>query len=114
MKTLPTWHSPKKLIVSVLVALGMGMSMPALAGSSEREEILAVMRELEFIRERVQALSRKYEHNQEKIRFNYQALLEQLRATENGIRAYLNAQIDVIHIQPPKPVDKPLYRVRKN
>lgn len=113
MKKPLTRHSPKTLIASVLLAVGMSV-VPAIAGPSEREEIVAVLRELEFIRERVQALSRKHGQSREKIRFNYQALLEQLRATENGIRAYLNAQIDVIHTQPPKPVDQQLYRVRKN
>lgn len=107
-------RSPKTLIASVLLALGMS-AMPALAGPSEREEIVAVLRELEFIRERVQALSRKHGgQSREKIRFNYQALLDQLRITENRIRAYLNAQIDVIHLRPPQPVDQQLYRVRKN
>lgn len=113
MKKIFTRCSPKSLIASVLIAVGMS-ALPAIAGPSEREEIVAVLRELEFIRERVQAMSRKHAQNREKIRFNYQALLDQLRATENGIRAYLNAQIDVIHTQPPKPVDQQLYRVRKN
>ena len=84
------------------------------AQTAEREEIVAVLRELEFIRERVQALAQKHGQSKAKIRFNYQALLEQLRATENGIRAYLNAEIDTIHTQPPKPVDQELFRVRRN
>lgn len=85
---------------------------------SEQAEINAILREIEYLRERVLALEAKFGKSggnaTQKIRFNYQALIAQLRATENGIRDYLNARIDVIHTTPPEPVTGELYRVRRN
>ncbi|SUO90282.1 RAQPRD family integrative conjugative element protein [Suttonella indologenes] len=84
------------------------------AFADERSDIAALLRELEYLRERVEAMAQKNSENTAKIRFNYRALLEQMQVTENGIRAYLNAQIDTIHLTPPKPVDSSLYGVRRN
>lgn len=84
------------------------------AFADERSDIAALLRELEYLRERVEAMAQKNSGNTAKIRFNYRALLEQMQVTENGIRAYLNAQIDTIHLTPPKPVDSSLYGVRRN
>lgn len=85
---------------------------------SEQAEINAILRELEYLRERAIALEAQFGKSgrdaTQKIRFNYQALIAQLRATENGIRDYLNARIDVIHTTPPEPVTGELYRVRRN
>lgn len=82
--------------------------------ADERSDIAALLRELEYLRERVEAMAQKNSGNTAKIRFNYWALLEQMKVTENGIRAYLNAQIDSIHLTPPKPLDSSLYGVRRN
>ena len=118
LSPLPSRYRQAALCRSALLAvlatafLSVWPVNPAHAG--EREEIVAVLRELEYLRERVLALSRKHGSSKAKIRFNYLALLEQLRATENGIRAYLNAEINVIHTRPPQPVDQELFRVRKN
>lgn len=84
------------------------------AFADERSDIAALLREFEYLRERVEAMAQKNSENTAKIRFNYRALLEQMQVTENGIRAYLNAQIDTIHLTPPKPVDSSLYGVRRN
>ena len=42
------------------------------------------------------------------------ALEQQLRATENNIREFLNARIDVISTTPPQPVSGSVYSVRPN
>lgn len=91
------------------------ISLPSVA-QTEQAEINAVLREIEYLREHVAMLAEKYgkKSKDAKIRFNYQALIEQLITTENGIRAYLNAEIDVLHLTPPKPVEGNMVRVRRN
>jgi hypothetical protein len=82
----------------------------------EQAEIESVLRELEYLRERVQALQGKYGRatGNAKIRFNYPACIEQLRVTEGNIRDFLNARIDVITTTPPQPVKGNLHFVRPN
>ena len=82
----------------------------------EQAEIESVLREVEYLRERVQALQGKYGRatGNAKIRFNYAACIAQLRATENNIREFLNARIDVISTTPPQPVSGSVYSVRPN
>ena len=82
----------------------------------EQAEIESVLRELEYVRERVQALQGKYGRatGNAKIRFNYPALVAQLRTTEADIADFLNARIDVIHTTPPPTVGGSLIRVRPN
>ena len=82
----------------------------------EQAEIESVLREIEYLRERVQALHNQYGNKtgNAKVRFNYNALIAQLHATENSIREFLNARIDVITTTPPQPVKGDLYFVRPN
>ena len=82
----------------------------------EQAEIESVLRELEYLRERVQALQGKYGRatGNAKIRFNYPACIEQLRVTEGNIRDFLNARIDVITTTPPQPMKGNLHFVRPN
>ncbi|WP_298050211.1 RAQPRD family integrative conjugative element protein [uncultured Cardiobacterium sp.] len=82
---------------------------------SEQAEIESLLREMEFLRERAQSLQGRYGRSGNgKIRFNYDALIAQMRTTEAGIRDYLNARIDVIHTTPPPTVGGSLIRVRPN
>ncbi|MDO4643128.1 MAG: RAQPRD family integrative conjugative element protein [Cardiobacteriaceae bacterium] len=83
---------------------------------SEQAEIESVLREMEFLRERVQALQKHYgtPRSGQKIRFNYDALLSQMRTSEAGIREFLNARINEIHVNPPPAVGGSLIRVRPN
>ena len=68
------------------------------------------------MRERVQSLERKYAPatRKAKIRFNYPALIAQLRTTEADIADFLNARIDVITTRPPTPRQNTLFYVRPN
>lgn len=83
---------------------------------SEEAEIESVLRELAYVRERVQSLERKYASatRKAKIRFNYPALVAQLRTTEADIADFLNARIDVITTKPPTPRQSTLFYVRPN
>lgn len=82
--------------------------------TAEREEIALVLKEIIYLREVVQEMQRKYANNDAKIKFNYQALLMQLTATENGIKEYLNARIQQIYLKPPATINQKIYEIRRN
>lgn len=85
------------------------------ANAAERDDIAQILREIQFIKEATQQLKRKYsKKNQGKIQFNYQSLIVQLEAAEQGIKPYLNGKITEIHRTPPTPVVNQLFKVRKN
>jgi len=103
--------------IIVPAALLLSAFLPAAVPlRGEQAEIESVLRELEYVRERVQALQGKYGRatGNAKIRFNYPACIEQLRVTEANIRDFLNARIDVITTTPPQPVKGDLHFVRPN
>ena len=104
-------------LLAVSTASGKGAKKTAAVPlRGEQAEIESVLREIEYVRERVQALQGKYGRatGNAKIRFNYTALIEQLRTTEGGIRDFLNARIDVISTTPPQPLGGSIYGVRPN
>lgn len=81
--------------------------------ASEREHIYQVLQEIHYTKEVVKRLKAKY-RGSGKVRFNYDALIAQLSAAEQGIKPYLNNKITEIHTKPPKPLTLPLFKVRKN
>lgn len=104
-------------LLATSTASGKGAKKPAAVPlRGEQAEIESVLREIEYVRERVQALQGKYGRatGNAKIRFNYAALIEQLHTTEGGIREFLNARIDAISTTPPQPVGGSVYFVRPN
>ncbi|WP_314909452.1 RAQPRD family integrative conjugative element protein [Cardiobacterium hominis] len=103
-------------VAATALAAGKQKKTASVPLRSEQAEIESVLREIEYVRERVQALQGKYGQvtGNAKIRFNYAALIEQLRTTEGGIREFLNARIDVITTTPPQPLKSDLSRVRPN
>lgn len=117
-------HLPRRRTLALLPALllaaqatAKGAKKPAAVPlRGEQAEIESVLREVEYLRERVQALHGQYGNKtgNAKIRFNYAACIAQLRATENNIREFLNARIDVISTTPPQPVSGSVYSVRPN
>lgn len=82
--------------------------------TAEREEMALILKEIIYLKEIIQEMQRKYSKNNAKIRFNYEALLMQLTATENGIKEYLNAKIQQIHLIPPATLNQQVYEIRKN
>lgn len=98
----------------LMVGLALPMSVIANPQFQERQAIEQVLKEVHFLQETVKKLKREHGHSQAKIRFNYDALLAQLQATQKGIQAFLNAKIDEIHTEAPKPVNTQLFRARSN
>lgn len=82
--------------------------------TAEREQIAEILKEITYLKEVVIQMEQRFGTRNDKIRFNYQALLVQLTATENGIREYLNARVDQIYLTPPAALNQQLFNVRKN
>ena len=80
-------------------------------GSQQRRDIDALVKELGYLIEVTQQLQHKYRRDNSKIRFNYTALLAQLRAARDGVREYLNNDLLELHTAPPKPLKSQLTRI---
>lgn len=84
------------------------------AQADERSDIYQLLKDIRYSKEVVHTLQKQYRGCAAKVCFNYDGLLRQLRAAEDGIKAYLNLDIQTIHRKPSKPLSAPLYKVRKN
>ena len=70
----------------------------------QQAEIHALVQELDYLIEYAEGLARKYGDDTAPVRFNYPALLEQLRVTRQRSAAYLQEVQTVVHPAPPAPV----------
>ncbi len=101
--------------LSALIAGLLVLPYPTMANeTAERADIYQVLKEIDYIEEVITQLKKKYQNNRGKVRFNYDAMLAQLRAIQSGTIEYLNNDIQTLHATPPKTVERVLYRVRKN
>ncbi len=98
----------KKVALSLMILSG------SFAYAGERDDINQILKEIIYTKEVVKKIKQKYGKSKAKVTFNYDALILQLNATENGIKEFLNLQIKTLHSAPPKPVVNPLYNVREN
>ncbi|MCB1796034.1 MAG: hypothetical protein KDJ70_16740 [Candidatus Competibacteraceae bacterium] len=74
------------------------------AAGPQQAEIHALVQELDYLIEYAERLAQKYAAADAPVRFNYPALLEQLRVTRMRSAAYLNEVQTVVHPAPPAPV----------
>jgi len=81
----------------------------ALPGAaSQQAAIEALIAELDYLIDRAEALAEHYRDDTAPVRFNYPALIEQLRLTRNHSAAYLNRVQTQIQPRAPAPVDQSL------
>ena len=82
------------------------------AAGPQQAEIHALVKELDYLIEYAEGLARQYADDAAPVRFNYPALLEQLRVTRMRSAAYLNEVQTVVYPAPPAPVATSLTRRR--
>ena len=82
------------------------------AAGPQQAEIHALVKELDYLIEYAEGLARQYGDDTAPVRFNYPALLEQLRMTRQRSAAYLKEVQTVVHPAPPAPVATSLTRRR--
>jgi hypothetical protein len=85
------------------LATSLACASPGWAGA-QQAEIHALVQELDYLIEYAERLAQKYGDDTAPVRFNYPALLEQLRVTRARSAAYLNEVRTVVHSAPPAPV----------
>ncbi len=110
VKTKPrtTRNTLKTLTLSLLLLA----SSQAIA--DERSDITQLLKEIHYLKEVTQQLKQRHGTCRAKVCFYYQGLLQQLQVTEQGIKAYLNAQVNTLHSAPTPALNTRLHTVRKN
>ena len=93
-------------------SVGKGRQTTTIRRDTQARDIAAVVQELDYLIETTQQLQRKHGGDTSRIRFNYSALLAQLKAARDGANAYLAQEVMELHAAPPavvtsKPVVAP-------
>lgn len=96
----------------LLAAALLLFATPASAQNAQQAAIESLIAELDYLIDSAEALAREYRDDDAPVRFNYGALIEQLRTTRNHSATYLNTVHTVVHAAPPETVDRSLTEVR--
>lgn len=101
MTARPSLAAP---LAALLAATLLSGSPPA-AGQDARQqaEVAALVQELDYLISRAGQLARRYGRDAAPVRFDYGALLEQLRLTRSRAEAYLNESHALARATPPRP-----------
>ena len=110
MKSFPATLLVISLAAAPLVGHGRE-ARPAPPGRQQADKG-AVIAELDYLIEHVEALAARYRGDNTPVRFNYPALLEQLRLTRAASAQYLNEAHAVVHAAPPRPANATLIQRR--
>lgn len=73
----------------------------AQAQSQQQKDISLVVKDMTYLIQVTEQLQKKYGGDRSKIRFNYPALLAQLKATRAATQEYLNHELYELHSAPP-------------
>jgi hypothetical protein len=116
MKPMNRLFSPaaRALLAGAALLLGPAPGPGAALAQDDRQqvEIHALIQELDYLIDHAERLAARYGRDTAPIRFNYRALLEQLRLTRDRSAAYLNEAHAVVHAAPPRPAGASLARRR--
>ena len=98
------------LFISVFT---LAISFP-IAHAGEREEIEAMVKELDYLIEVAVKMNKDYgSQRNQRVRFNYTALINQLKTTRQNTAAFFNERGESIQKNPPAVIDQDLYRISK-
>ena len=98
------------LIISMFT---IGITVP-IAPAGEREEIEAMVKELDYLIEVAVKMNKDYGNQRnQRVRFNYTALINQLKTTRQNTAAFFNERGESIQKNPPAVIDQDLYRISK-
>lgn len=98
------------LMISIFT---VGITFP-IAHADEREEIQAMVKELDYLIEVAARMQKDYGNQRnQRVRFNYTALINQLKTTRQNTAAFFNERGESIQQNPPAVIDQDLYRISK-
>lgn len=111
----------KKTLVSLIFGAALSFSFANAQHSTnshfqmidERSDIANIVKELDYLIDVTKNMKNKYKNNNNRITFNYDALINQLQTTRNRTAEYLNTQGQQINAAPPISVDSDLLRLKK-
>lgn len=90
--------------------IGLTLSTAQAQEASQQAAIDALIKDLDYLISYAEKLEHRYRNDRAPVRFNYNALLEQLRTTRSHTADYLNESHTVVHTEPPPSVKTPLTR----
>ncbi|MFZ1827658.1 MAG: hypothetical protein WAW42_02575 [Candidatus Competibacteraceae bacterium] len=94
-----------------LISLSLSTAVPA-QEMRQSAAIDALVQDLDYLIHYAEELQRRYREDQAPVRFNYDALLEQLRVTRGRAADYLNEIQTMVHAAPPPAVQTSLTQRR--
>ncbi|SUO96662.1 RAQPRD family integrative conjugative element protein [Suttonella ornithocola] len=77
----------------------------------QQRDIAEIVKELNYLIEVTKQLQINYKEDGSKIRFNYVALIAQLRAARDGAQEYLNDNLMELHTAPPPVIKSSMTKV---
>ena len=91
----------------------VGITVPVVH-AGEREEIQTMVKELDYLIEVAVKMQKDYgSQRNQRVRFNYTALINQLKTTRQNTAAFFNERGESIQRNPPAVIDQDLYRISK-
>lgn len=101
----------KKIISSVALAIAIS-GIPSISFADEKSELYALVKEIDYLIEVSQQMQKHYGNSNQRVRFNYSALIKQLKTTRNRTAEYFNTKGETIHPRPPLALDQDLIRIK--
>ena len=101
-----------RVLLGAALALSFTPVTAQPATTTQQAEIGALIQELDYLIEHTERLAARYRSDAAPIRFNYPALLTQLRLTRARSAAYLHEVHQVVQATPPAPQGASLTRRR--
>lgn len=107
-------HARAPLAGAALLLLGPALAPATAVAQDARQqaEIHALIQEFDYLIDHVERLAARHANDTAPIRFNYPALLEQLRLTRDRAAAYANEARQTVSHAPPPPAVASLVRRR--
>ncbi|GBU09000.1 hypothetical protein AwWohl_01380 [Gammaproteobacteria bacterium] len=101
------------LSISLLASLTQSTYAQTMLATSEHADINSLIKELDYLIEFSSKMQADYGKNRSsRVRFNYAALIKQLKVTRANTAAYFNETGDSIRTSPPQVLDRDLYKIK--
>ncbi len=99
-------------IKKTLIILTLFITCHGQAQSQQQKDISLLVKDLTYLIQVAEQLQRQYGGDQSKIRFNYPALIAQLKSTRAATQEYLNQELYELHTAPPAVYKPDLTKVK--
>ncbi len=105
-------HFPRGRALFWAGLISLSLSVAQAQEAPQQAAIDALVKDLDYLIRYAEQLQNRYRQDQAPVRFDYSALLEQLRLTRARTADYLNERHTVVHTAPPPSVKTVLTKRR--